>query len=216
MDFMYRHFLIKYAKPEYSQRFINQGEMFLQPLSFYRKEDHNDEVGDLNEGAHKVKPFSNAILKRVLENGETEVVGTMTNGIHREFSHEYSSLSVYCIYYLIMPASDYTNELDVINEKLLKEFGGSATVIYNLEKFFDRLDIYLEDKSYSYKRQSVEYIDVMKYLKQLTPFQKDKKYEHQNELRLAVKNEVEDEPLLLNIGDLNDIAFTVCLGEQAN
>ncbi|QDE31601.1 hypothetical protein [Shewanella polaris] len=176
MDFMYRHFLIKYAKPEHSQKFINQGEMFLQPLSFYRKEDHNDEVGDLNEGAHKVKPFSKGILKRVLENGETEIVGTMTNGIHREFSHEYSSLAVYCIYYLIMPASDYTNELDVINEKLLKEFGGSATVIYNLEKFFDRLDIYLEENSYSYKRQSVEYIDVMKYLKKLTPFQKDKKY----------------------------------------
>lgn len=215
MDFMYRHFLIKYSKPDHSQRFIDRGEVYLQPLSFYRKEDHNDEVGDLNEGAHKIKPFSNTILNRVLENGEIEAVGTMTNGIHRELSHEYASLSVYCIYYLIMPASDYTNELDAINVKLLKEFGGSATVIYNLEKFFERLDTYLEDKSYSYKRQSVEYIDVMKYSSQLSPFQKDKKYEHQNELRLAVKNEFEDEPLLLKIGDLSDIAFTVNIGEKS-
>lgn len=210
---MYRHFLIKYSKPEHSQLFIDRGEMYLQPLSFYRKEDHNDEVGDLNEGAHKIESFSNAILNRVLENGEIEPVGTMNHGIHREFSHEYASLSVYCIYYLIIPTSDYTNELDVINEKLLKKFGGSATVICNLDKFFERLDIYLEDKSYSYKRQTVEYIDVMNYSTQLTPFQKDKKYEHQNELRLVVKNEVEDEPLLLKIGDLSDIAFIIRIGE---
>jgi len=212
---MYRHFLIKYSKHEHSQRFINQGEMYLQPLSFYRKEGHNDEVGDLNEGAHKVKAFTNAIVNRVLDNGVTEVVGTMANGTHREFSHEYASLSVYCIYYLIMRASDYTNELDVINDDLLKKFGGSATVIYNLEKFFERLDIYLKAKSYSYKRQSIEYIDVMGHSNQLTPFQKDKRYEHQNELRLAVINEIEDKPLLLDIGDLSDIAFTVSIGEQS-
>jgi hypothetical protein len=44
---------------------------------------------------------------------------------------------------------------------------------------------------------------------------KDKKYEHQNELRLAVINEIEEAPLLLAIGNLSDIAFSVCLGEQS-
>jgi hypothetical protein len=189
--------------------------MCLQPLSFYRKEEHNDEVGDLNEGAHKVDFFSNAILSRVLDNGETEVVGNITNGVHREFSHEYASLSVYCIYYLIIPANDYTNELDVIDEKLLRKFGGSATVIYNLEKFFERLDDYLETKSISYKRQSVEYLDLELNLNQLNPFQKDKKYEHQNELRLAVKNEVEDKRMLITIGNLSDIAYSVAIREQS-
>jgi hypothetical protein len=135
MDVMYRHFLIKYSKPAHSQSFINLGEMYLQPLRYYRKEDHNDEVGDLNEGAHIVKAFSKAVLHRVLNNGEKVLVGNITNGIHREFSHEYPSLSVYCIYYLIIPAKDYTNELDVIDEKLLRKFGGSATVIYNLKNF---------------------------------------------------------------------------------
>jgi hypothetical protein len=212
---MHRHFLIKYSKPEYTENFLNHGQMCLQPLSFYRKEEHNDEVGDLNEGAHKVDFFSNAILSRVLDNGETEVVGNITNGVHREFSHEYASLSVYCIYYLIIPANDYTNELDVIDEKLLRKFGGSATVIYNLEKFFERLDDYLETKSISYKRQSVEYLDLELNLNQLNPFQKDKKYEHQNELRLAVKNEVEDERMLITIGNLSDIAYSVAIREQS-
>lgn len=211
MDLMYRHFLIKYSKPEHSQRFINLGEMYLQPLSFYRKKDLNDEVGDVNEGAHIVRAFSNAVLHRILDSGKKELVGNITNGVHREFSHEYASLSVYCIYYLIIPAKDYTNERDLIDEKLLKEFGGSATVIYNLEKFYDRLDTYLEKTSYSYNRQSVEYIDVIEHREQLTPFQKDKKYEHQNEFRLAVKNEREETPLLLAIGNLNDIAFSVSL-----
>ena len=209
---MYRHFLIKYSKPDHSQSFINLGEMYLQPLSFFRKEDHNDEVGDLNEGAHIVKAFSNATFHRVLDSGEKELVGHMT-GVRREFSHEYASLSVYCMYHLIIPAKDYINELDVIDDKLLREFGGSATVIYNLEKFYDRLDTYLEEKSYCYERRLVEYIDVIKHPEQLTPFQKDKKYEHQNELRLAIKNETEKAPLLLAIGNLNDIAFSVSLVE---
>jgi len=187
--------------------------MCLQPLSFYRKADHNEEIGDLNDGAHKVKYFSKVVVSRGLDNGETEVVGHMTNGVHREFSHEYAYLSVHCIYYLIIPTDEYTNEKDAIDEHLLKKFGGSATVIYNLEKFFERLDSFLETRSYSYKRQSIEYIDIEKNYNQLSPFQKDKKYEHQKELRLAVKNEVEDGKMILEIGDLSDIAYTVTTTE---
>ena len=187
--------------------------MCLQPLSFYRNADLNEEVGDLNEGAHKVQVFSDGVLSRILDNGEIETVGNIANGILREFSHEYASLSVYCIYYLIIPADEFTNEIDVIDKELLKKFGGSATVIFNLEKFFARLDKLLEENSYTYKRQSVEYLDIEKHTGRLTPFQKNNKYKHQKELRLAVKNETEDEKMLIEIGNLSDIAYTVAIGE---
>ncbi|WP_409439433.1 hypothetical protein [Psychromonas sp. GE-S-Ul-11] len=215
MDFMFRHFLIKYSEAIHIENFIKKGQMCLQPLSYYRNSEHNEEVGDLNEGAHKVKAFSKATVSRVLDNGETELVGEITDGMHREFSHEYASLSVYCLYYLIIPVNEYKNELDAINENLLNKFGGSAIVIYNLESFFERLDNYLKSKSLSYKRQSIEYIDIEKHTQKLTPFQKDNKYEHQNELRLAVINEIEDGRMLFEIGNLGDIAYTVTTGEQS-
>jgi hypothetical protein len=208
------HLLLKFGKSENLQELCQNGELYMGTLKSYRESD-NSQVCDKNEGAHKVAYHPKGILSRFdSESGKNVEVGTLKNVEHREFNEAYDSIRVYCMYHAITSVNNIDNLSSIIDHKLIEKFEyDSVTVIYDLKSFFERLDNHLDK---SYRRDDVNYVDLRKTNRLLTPFDKDLSFKHQNEFRICVPNVSGYEALKTHIGSIADISFVVGIKDIDN
>ena len=214
---MYLHLLLKFAHSDNLKRLCNEGELYMGTLKSYRESD-NSEVGDKNEGAHKVRYRSECKVSRVNSTtGKNEEIGILQDVIHREFNDIYEYSRVYCMYYAISPKDKVDKLSSIIDDQIIKKFEyDSVAVFFNLEAFYDRLDNHLENNGNPYRRGVVDYIDISETERNLTPFDKDLSFKHQNEFRVCVQNVDGEHAFITSIGDLSDISFVVGVKELDN
>lgn len=202
--------LFKFGKREHLEATRSRGELHFGSFKFYRNCENN-EVGDKNEGTHRI--VNSANLSLTVLNGyncEPLLHGKLENVTVREFSNISDEARIYCMYRKLVHVSEDVELSEIVDIKLVEKFGyESVLIIADVEEFYRRLDNYLSERSLLYRRGCVEYKDLSNGVVETTPFIKDIRYEPQCEYRICVQKINGDQPLIINIGSLSDITQIV-------
>lgn len=205
---MYIHLMIKFGKSSYLPKFRSHGRFRMGTFQSYRMSE-NGEIGDPNEGAHKIEQHHNVTISKLNPSTNTyEKVAHSKNVITRHFNQIYEESRIFCMYYATIDAKEDIRLSDIIDVNLLNNFGyDHVVVIHDLKAFYKRLDSYFDEAEIDYRRGNVEYIDFSNGVTTLTPFKKDIRYSHQQEFRLCIQGISGDDPYDVEIGSLSDISF---------
>jgi hypothetical protein len=184
---------------------VERGSIRFGQLKEYRDSEQN-QVGDPSEGAFSVNPFGEGKVQLLDEaSGEYKDVGTITNGVAREFWNNNLSKRVFSICYHVIMSKSVTQLSELIDPNLMTKFGyDSFVIIPNVNAFLERVDKVLTLRNLYYSGRKVNYIGMDKKRTELTPFDKDVKYIDQNEFRLVIDNP--DAPEFIELGSLEGIA----------
>lgn len=230
------YMLIKvFEKEEYADKFLNNGEMYCQLLSSFKKIEDGYIRGDKHEGVigwhqpENVK-ITFGIVDELDKKSEftinpEEVIGPITIN-----DSLVDSQNIYCMYSFVIDdeiSFSYDennleekiaakNKLtDYFNEKIIKiadaaSFGDYAVVIYDVKKFIDKVDSYAKKNTRRYNRGLVQYFDPLKFngffSAKDAPFRKSNIYSSQSEYRFSFYFESEPTAKNIKIGSLKKIA----------
>jgi hypothetical protein len=187
---------------------MNSGQVFFNTVDSYAFS-NEPERGDSNEGAISIENTQFKSIRAV-----HPILGTFnfkpqknTLGKITQYDFSYLSHSLYAI------TSDVFSESDIfqISEKM-KEFGEYALMIKEPYIFLNAITAELKKNNIKYEINSIDYQDLSKESKfKITPFIKDSKFSHQNELRIIVENK-NDRAESINIGSITN--YTLELRSQ--
>ncbi|WP_061034096.1 hypothetical protein [Vibrio splendidus] len=198
--------LMKFGKSEHVTSLRQSGELHMGTFKSYRDSD-NCEVGDLNEGAHSLVWEESATITRQASVGTPEVKFEGYNVTIREYNTAYESARVYCMYYSSTDFRETFLLSEIVDRELMEKFNyDSVAVVFDLPKFYERLDKKMSSIRAAYKRGNVSYVDLSKGKSEVTPFDKDLRFSHQNEFRICMLNIEGTKPYPLKIGNLEDIS----------
>jgi len=202
-----RYLLLKFGAREHMERLLNQGELHLNILKYFRVHETNPQRKDHREGIEKIDHRSGGEL--FIKDPHTQEklkVGDLTESELRFRNSALDFLNIYCLYIMDISKNDDGNIGSQISEKI-KEFGDTAVIIYNDQEFIRRFERSVP-KECTDSRKTVDYKPLDTFSGEVGPFVKDLSYEHQKELRLVVHNpKASGEVLKIYIGAINDIAF---------
>ncbi|WP_135380789.1 hypothetical protein [Vibrio tasmaniensis] len=198
--------LMKFGKSEHITSLRRDGELYMGTFKSYRDSD-NSEVRDLNEGAHSLVWEEFGTIRRQARIGVPEVKLDGHNITIREYNTAYESARVYCMYHSSTDFCETFPLSDIVDRELMQKFDyDTVAVVFDLPRFYERLDQKLDGLRSTYKRGNVSYVDLSKGKNEVTPFDKDLKFRHQNEFRICMLNIDGAEPYLLKVGNLEDIS----------
>lgn len=205
--------IVKAQKYEYMRKFLLNGEMYMNTLQTFVNMDESDGIGDKFENSTSFIHYKslNAILK--LKNGEEISIHPSSVKV-REFvdtniGNIYSMALVDCN--IINHNGQYVfsiESLDTLNT-IGKDYD-TIVVISDPVEFISRCERCVRDMGFELYHNPVEYFSDEDYNKriEITPFKKRDKYKSQREFRLFVDFNI-NEPVILRIGNISDIAFLV-------
>lgn len=211
--------LMKFGKEEYMKSF-QKGEIYMNNLDYYinlEKESNDEYIGDKFEASLVLKNIN----FKLYEVGSDKLIaqGIGKNSETNFISKKYPIICLFCL-----DSSNITDNNFFPNKNLLqvsykfhdeqieqlKKFGDSVVIITDPKAFIDKIkeathDIEVIDKKIKYyKENQKDYIEDVINEKKMVAFWKQEKYKRQNEYRIMICRET-DEPLRLNIGDINNI-----------
>lgn len=204
-------FLIKFGKREYMEKLLKNGELYLNTTTFFSQCDESNGIGDKYEGVCSVDnaPFCDIEFKFNSPKID-DVKFEKVKDVHIRIKKNHPQGNIYCLNMANGIREEGPQKGRIELHELLKNLGSdydTAVVIGNYEKFLDRVKIELDKLPYTYKYSSVKYYDEKECQgEELTFFHKRKKYSYQNEFRIYVESD-SDSPLIINIGNMEDIAF---------
>ncbi|EGR1075943.1 hypothetical protein EFU47_17460 [Vibrio cholerae] len=198
--------LFKFGKREHLEATRSCGQLYFGSFMDFRKNE-NTEVGDKNEGAHRIVNSANMSLTVFDHSFQPIMNGNLENVMVREFSESSNESRIYCMYRTLVDVSEDVELSKLLDVDLIERFGyESILIIAQVNEFYQRLDNYLSKESFIYKRSCVEYKDLSKGTLEVSPFIKDLRYKPQSEYRICIQKIDGNEPLVINIGSLSDIA----------
>ncbi|WP_432464476.1 hypothetical protein [Agarivorans sp. QJM3NY_33] len=200
--------LFKFGMKEHMKALIEEGQLYMGTFKSYRNND-NFEIGDKNEGAHRIINSTNVSFNNVEKNtGKLSFLGELQDVTVREFNEHFENSRVYCMYRVETELNDLTNLSSLLDVKLLKRFGyDSIVMIANVGEFYSRIDNFMSNKGFIYRRDLVAYKDLNNGGEELNPFIKDIRFKHQSEYRLCIQKVKGKEPIKLSLGNLDDISL---------
>jgi len=217
-------FLTKVFDSEgYAEDFIS-GNIFANRLSYFREleEEESGNRSDKHEGIvnwYQPDQIKIELNGRVL----TDIAGPASIKMHW-----HNHINVFCIY------AAHSEELERISEETLDVFkkqlqipeeclklGECAVLVTSVPQFIDRIKKAVMDKSYGMTAGLVEYYDPDTFHGTFSEtesiFRKQNEYKHQKEYRFAFDTGLEgDDPLILNIGNISDIAVKCKVSDVNN
>ena len=218
--------LIKFTN--YGTELLN-GEIYLNSLEYYRGIEEvisgnlsninkrNTAINDYLEGSiASVNP--NDLNKFGLNWGK-EITEAIVGNVHL-LSENLKYLKIFCLYMLFY----FPKHKKVIMPSWkIKEFGCKyAVVINDASEFIKRIINYLDEnnglnKIVAFKGDSVRYYHNDTQTKMLSVFDKEFRFRWENEYRLIFPEQSANlDPIILNIGDISDIATLVTVEELMN
>lgn len=235
--------LIKiYKEEKYADAFLNEGAMYFQLLSEFKKIEDGFLRGDPHEGViawhqpDQVKitiSYDDADLNKISHTIDskniTAPITISNNGL--------GDLNIFCMYAFCIDADvkfPYDDEdedqknnakqqlLVYLNSQVERisaasELGGHAVLVYDVNRFVKQVDSALMDSSSFYNRRLVDYFDPKSFNGFFdfheAPFKKRDIYAKQSEFRFAFKSESDVEPKLLRIGSIKDYAKKIKIEE---
>lgn len=201
---------IKFQNEDIIDSFLH-GTVYMNELKYFvdlEKQELNDIVGDEYENTIKSTAYQTPYgmpLNLVIKNG-------------------YCKSYVFCMYKANIKEN---GTVDFKDEEKLKKFGNSGLWIKNMNEFTKRIEKAAVIGNYSIMMDNVVYYDDSEALplevmessveKQTFAFCKRKRFEYQNEYRFVINRVINELPnedhMILNIGDIGDIAQKVKLQE---
>ncbi|MFT6985568.1 MAG: hypothetical protein ACJAT7_001378 [Psychromonas sp.] len=208
---MDNYFLIKFGAFEHMKLLLDTGEIYMDVLSSYRKNEYNEQRHDPHDGIERMMQLKGAQLStKNKETGISEVVGTFNDGLGIITNNNIDNLNVFCIYHLPINVSEEVTLGDSIDNQVLTGFGNTAVFINDSETFLSRIKDSAIMHGYKFIPSLVKYVDIKERHDEVGPFIKDLEFSHQQELRIGVFNSDSGSmPIKLMIGNISDIATLV-------
>ncbi|MEL0655223.1 hypothetical protein V6257_09300 [Pseudoalteromonas issachenkonii] len=211
----YIYFLIKiFDEDKHAEMFLD-GFLHSKKLSYFRKlyDEALGNRGDKHEGVISWYKAEELIIEI---NGVTlkDVVGNVSMNMNY-----HDNVNIFCLY-----ASYQTENFELTQEnlpKLIEELkisesclglGRKAVIVTNVEEFINRVFNKAEQQQLNFKAGLIEYYDPEifsgKFKDDDAIFKKRIEFSHQKEYRFAFyPNNISDDAMNLDIGNIRDIAF---------
>lgn len=227
--------LVKFFQEEkYANDFI-EGKLFANRLSYFKKLEGDEQRGDEDEGAivHERGQFTLNLTAVDPDTGE-EIDQCTIGGSDLETSliirpKWFNDWNLFCLYALHDGGLQSRSPEDAQSlEECLKvpedcaAFGEYAVVITNYTEFVKRVYNAAVEAEYGLVGRLVSYYDPASGTPPITSeidtiFTKRKEYEYQSEFRFAIKTgTVGNDPIILNIGKIDDIAIALGTSDLLN
>lgn len=203
---------IKAVDKNYSSNFINEGEIYLNTISWFREYEKQDSnIGDSFENVELACARGMSMHIKPVDKDVpfTKVTDNLQN--FKVYKNNVKAC-LFCLYSvlerdsLLLENGIYENNIepDFIKEYSDREF----FIITNPSNFLDRTiqELQKHENVVSFEYGMVNYYPFNEEPKRTTSFDKRDKYIYQKEFRFFITLK-KDEPLLLRLGDLNDIAI---------
>ena len=196
---------IKFGKKEHIESLVNEGKLFLNTVTEFKKIDDNYR-GDKNEGASHLLQSAHARIEiRLPEEIRKEpLILDSSNGLIGQIVMSFGEYSGKNIYSLYMLEASESASID----SRMEQFGEYAAFIHNPKEFLNRVESKLKQSNISFEAGQVSYIDEQSFEGDLSLFKKFSAYKYQNEYRILISSK-KNEPFILNIGPINDIAYAL-------
>lgn len=200
------YFFIKFSEEMYIDNLLYKGEVYMNSLDFITQCDSVG-IGDANEKKNRLYPSGFYFCPKGQENNWYKLnnEGPVYFSINSPIGNIYC-LSVYSAEDLLKkdPNSSFIDER-------MYEHGRYICFIRNPNEFINRIKKACDCKGYELDYKIVEYKahDKEKHI----PFEKDIHFSYQVEYRFFIKNTEGIEPIILEIGNLEDIAIKISPGD---
>lgn len=189
---------LKFGRQEHMLEFLQNGIIYMNPLSYFKNIEDNNLRGDNYEGVHQIWNPPAGKFKIPALNHEGNYLS-----MHLKESYENTLgniLSLYCI-----SSYGFETPKDFHIDERIKDFGSHCVLIKDIPEFLSRIESQLNLSGLKYNKNFVEYYDKNDINGHITVFQKPSEFEYQKEFRFYIeRNDIL--PLILKIGDLRDIA----------
>lgn len=197
------YYLIKIGKREHIESLRCQGEVYMNPIKYFRETEKTMQRKDEHDGASRVEQVD--WIKLRFENNEIEYdrhfdVNRITKA-QLWITNPKQTGNIYSMIAINPLLSSTTDRLDKRN----MSDDDSFLIINKPLLFCRRLKQEIENKGYKSYFDSVKYYDENRDSRSLDPFSKTSKLDYENEFRVFVEHD-KDEPLTFKIGSLIDIS----------
>jgi hypothetical protein len=182
--------LIKFGKRKYIEEFINNGIIYMNPLSYFKSLEHDKPRSDKHEGASYCMPANGSTL---LIDGVP--MATIAGSII--FKNE-ALTNVFCMYAFRESASRSLIDPDNF------EFGDTFAALLDGDEFLRRVLEVANREKMQIKYELVEYVNKETYKGEMGIFRKFSEFAYQSEFRISIVTG-KDAPYILRIGDISDI-----------
>lgn len=219
---MWPHYLIRCIDSRYAASLLNNGEIRMHTLEYYRSLEYNgDGRSDKVEGVSRV--FQAGAILMGDETGERTVEIFKHTTIYQH-SPTGNKGFIYCLY------GCYDNIFDgkpheIVVPDDMNKLGSTKILIKNPREFFTRCKNAIKQGKFEYQRgarqiehinldlecSSVDYLDRTSQNWEWGPYSKPKEYEYQSEFRLYCPSPdcLKDDILTLKIKPITDIAIII-------
>ncbi len=188
---------IKVGQKEHIDALLKKGEVYLNPITFFRDKELGKGIFDNCEGAAEIDRNSRIFIPIMNEHGKHQMHELI--GVKEIFKH-YSDTNqgnIFCMWTL------QEGEPKIIDPRFVKH-GDTILQIYNPREFIERIGKECKNLDYDVYFGVVEYFDE-DYSDMITPFMKRREFAYQKESRIFIHNQLH-QPIKLCIGSIEDIA----------
>jgi hypothetical protein len=197
--------VIKIGMFEHMESFLNNGEMFFDTVTAFKKKDSNQERYDELEGADEIKQIN--WIKIQAKNGEIFELSKSNPKLIKLSSAflltEYDAIKGN-IYSCCVVTPDTIGSFKKLDPRF-KKFGDTLVLIENPKVFFDRVEKELLRRNFEFEIGLISYYNPKKEEIPLSIYNKKSSLSYQNEARIWIKSTLSS-PFKIHIGSIKDIA----------
>ena len=200
---------MKIGSNEHMEKLYYEGEIYFNPLNYFRTLPSNTKMSDMREGAYKIQQAKNiklTINDKIFRSESGQIQYTKKN----------LKGNIYCLYGLETNKISPSKKFRKLNLDLCAlDWGDTVVYIYDTQEFLNRIDLLFQAKNIEYKAHPINYYDDKFYEGNLSVFYKPKIFEKQNEIRFWIPN-LQDEAIKFNIESISDISVILKKEEFIN
>jgi len=194
--------LMKFTQFEYANDLMLHGTVFMQPLSVFPKV-KDPVIGDPNEGLWKRYTAENPSFQSFKINTggkdiEVPIRELRLNSTERRHG-------VYCMRWMSVREPLEPVLMFFANDKRMQRFGDAAVVFRDSSEFVRRMFLAARTAGYELDSRPMEYFPTA-HCGPMNAFRKLATYSYQNEWRFLTDKPIGDQPLVLKLGSLIDVA----------
>jgi|SRR5699024_55785 len=218
-------FLLKFIDKKDADSMLNGNILFRESGYFVdlEEEQSNKDIGDALEGVWQRRIDKESHDMYIQDEGGEWVYLDFEKATFKQTYNEIKKIPITCFAILDIPEdfyeieNKYTIKSEIINNLIKEEFGKRDVIIIEFYTFMKRFKNKLKLLKYGYKADKIKYYTKTHPLSSEeynnNPFHglfyKESFFSYQKEYRIALRNPLETDPSLINIGDIRDIAFQI-------
>jgi hypothetical protein len=186
---------------------VTKGRIYCNTIKYFTEIEDNKVRGDIDENCGWIDYLGDSTLSmKPVDTPNAEPLVFQASGTRIKQHFDASGYNLFCMYLLVVDSS-FPNGFEPFNDRC-KEFGSHLLLVKDSPEFMKRIEAKLAALGYGYERTIVSYSDLSQYSGGKSYFMKDSSYSYQNEYRFIIKSN-KDEPLILDIGSIEDIAVMI-------